>query len=227
MLSYSFQSTLKKVNLTRYYSLFRCQSNCPVNCWNCHKELQKRPYNLFCGNCCSIQIPKCDNYFELFGIQRSFDINVNHLEKTYQTLQKKVHPDRFFNKSEDEKQYSIKASGCINEAFRILKEPVSRAEYILQIFGNKINTKVPQDFLSDVLNYHEIMETSTDINELKNIYEKCKSLKTNLENELKDYVKINDDQSNVTDPEKAGETISKIRYMIRIVDTLKQKLPHS
>lgn len=71
------------------------------------------------------------NYFQLFGIEVSFDVNLNHLSQTYQTLQKAVHPDRFAHASSQEQLLAVQKSAEINDAYQTLKQPLKRAEYIL------------------------------------------------------------------------------------------------
>lgn len=75
------------------------------------------------------------NYFQLFAIEVSFDIDVNHLSQSYQTLQKAVHPDRFAHASPQEQLLAVQKSAEINDAYQTLKQPLKRAEYILTLRG--------------------------------------------------------------------------------------------
>jgi len=75
------------------------------------------------------------NYFELFGIPVSFSIDTGFLMQQYRELQQAVHPDRFANASEQERRLSLQYATQINEALRILKDPLERARYILQLKG--------------------------------------------------------------------------------------------
>ena len=73
------------------------------------------------------------NYFQLFGIDESFDVDLNQLSDLYQTLQKKVHPDRFAHATSQEQLLAVQKSALINDAYQTLKDPLKRGEYLLTI----------------------------------------------------------------------------------------------
>jgi len=75
------------------------------------------------------------NYFELFGMPVSFSIDTGFLMQQYRELQQAVHPDRFANASEQERRLSLQYATQINEALRVLKDPLERARYLLQLKG--------------------------------------------------------------------------------------------
>lgn len=75
------------------------------------------------------------NYFQLFAIEVSFDVDINHLSQSYQSLQKAVHPDRFAHASSQEQLLAVQKSAEINDAYQTLKHPLKRAEYILTLRG--------------------------------------------------------------------------------------------
>lgn len=71
------------------------------------------------------------NYFQLFDIEISFDVDLQQLSSIYQTLQKTVHPDKFAHSSEQEQRIAVQKSAQINDAYQTLKQPLLRAEYML------------------------------------------------------------------------------------------------
>ena len=71
------------------------------------------------------------NYFQLFDIEASFDVDLNQLSQTYQTLQKAVHPDKFAHASAQEQLIAVQKSSQINDGYQTLKQPLKRAEYLL------------------------------------------------------------------------------------------------
>ena len=201
-----------------------CQATChPAACWNCHHKLGKRKNQFFCDSCHKIQYPTCDNYFELFEQPKSFNIDVAKLDKTYQQLQRKVHPDRFYSKSEKERELSMKASGCINEGYKTLRSPIARGEYILHLFGEPVNTKVPQDFLMTVIDFHDRIDETTDAEGLKQLYQEAQ---VHIKQTLADLAKsLEVKDGKISNVNEAGVAISKLRYLSRINDTIKQKMP--
>jgi len=75
------------------------------------------------------------NYFELFGMPVSFSIDTGFLMQRYRELQQAVHPDRFASASDQERRLSLQYATHINEALRVLKDPLERARYLLQLKG--------------------------------------------------------------------------------------------
>ncbi|MDP7593723.1 MAG: co-chaperone HscB [Litorilituus sp.] len=75
------------------------------------------------------------NYFQLFGIELSFDVDLSQLSQTYQTLQKAVHPDKFAHASAQEQLLAVQKSAQINDGYQTLKQPLERAKYLLTLRG--------------------------------------------------------------------------------------------
>ncbi len=96
------------------------------------------------------------NYFELFGLPVSFGLDADALAERYRDLQRVVHPDRYANSSQQERRLAVQSSGHINQAFETLKGPLSRARYMLALYG--IDLDVLQETTSDPLFLMEQME---------------------------------------------------------------------
>ena len=92
------------------------------------------------------------NYFELFGLPQRFGCDPGSLENAYRRLQTEVHPDRFASGSDQEKRLALQSSARVNEAYRALKDPVSRAQYLLSLNGidalSETDTQLPLEFLN-------------------------------------------------------------------------------
>ncbi|MGB1262538.1 MAG: co-chaperone HscB [Cognaticolwellia sp.] len=104
------------------------------------------------------------NYFQLFGIDNQFNIDLAKLSTLYQTLQKTVHPDRFAHGSSQEQMLAIKKSTLINDAYQTLKNPLQRAQYILELRG--VNMPSEQASFGDVsflMHQMELREMLDDI----------------------------------------------------------------
>src|SRR5687768_17556114 len=79
--------------------------------------------------------PAGKSYFDLFGLPVGFDIDVTDLAARYRKLARESHPDRFVSGSDAERRLAMQVTALLNEAFRVLKEPVSRARYLLETKG--------------------------------------------------------------------------------------------
>ncbi len=107
--------------------------NSKENCWNCKSIVKSKGF--FCDHCGVIQKPSYLDEFEIFGLKKEFLIDLNVLEDKYLELQSKLHPDKFVNSSQNEKDFSNEHSSRINESYKLLKNNVSRANIILKSNG--------------------------------------------------------------------------------------------
>jgi len=99
------------------------------------------------------------NHFALFGLLPRFAVDAAALDAAYRQVQSQVHPDRHATGSDAARRVALQASARVNEAYRTLREPVARAEYLLTINGldprDETDTKLPLDFLERQLERRE------------------------------------------------------------------------
>ena len=74
-------------------------------------------------------------YFEVFGLPRKLKIDTPALEKQFYTLSRKLHPDRFASKPPAEQEAALAQSSLLNDAYRTLKDPILRTQYLLKLEG--------------------------------------------------------------------------------------------
>mgnify|MGYP000217347963 CR=1 FL=1 len=75
------------------------------------------------------------NFFKVFGLPLCWQIDLKVLKEKHRSLQKDFHPDLFVNSSEVEKQRSVEKASVINEGFRVLSSPLSRANIFWSCTG--------------------------------------------------------------------------------------------
>jgi len=104
------------------------------------------------------------NFFALFDVPVSYDVDLDLVQQRYRDLQKVVHPDKFVNASDQEKRISMQQTSRINEAFNALRQPVDRAIYLLSLKGVDLNleneTTMDAGFLMEQM---EMREALSDI----------------------------------------------------------------
>jgi len=102
------------------------------------------------------------NHFELFGLAPRFGLDQARLDARYRELQREVHPDRFAAAPQSEQRLSMQLSTRVNEAYRTLKSPMRRADYLLRLRGFdpefESNTAMPASFLGEQLERREALE---------------------------------------------------------------------
>lgn len=109
-----------------------------------------------------MQVDLGKNYFELFGLPVSFEIDASSLTERYRDLQRSVHPDRFANASDRDRRLSMQQASLVNEAYRALKDPLQRARYLLSLNGVDIhdesNTVMDGMFLMEQMQLREELD---------------------------------------------------------------------
>jgi len=89
----------------------------------------------FCGSCGKVQPPAPVDYFTFFGLPAKLDIDAAVLEKDFYQLSRKLHPDLSARASSQEQEWSLEQSSLLNDAYRTLRDPIKRTQYLLKLEG--------------------------------------------------------------------------------------------
>jgi molecular chaperone HscB len=101
------------------------------NCWSCGTMRAVH----FCSACGKVQPPVPVDYFTFFGLPRKLNVNTVQLEREFYELSRKLHPDLSARADKQEQEWSLQQSSHLNDAYRTLKDPIRRTEYLLQLEG--------------------------------------------------------------------------------------------
>lgn len=135
-------------------------TNPPLVCWSCHERALGTH---FCASCGKLQqIPQSLDYFALFELPKKLWIEMGALEQKFLQLSWKLHPDNFVNATETERELSLKRSSELNDAYRVLRDPVARVEYLLAIEGarkeGEHKQQAPPELLEEVFALNESLD---------------------------------------------------------------------
>ena len=124
----------------------------------------------FCPQCTKIlSIGRHGDYFSFLGLSRKLNLSVNDLEQRFRGLSRQFHPDYFFNAAPPERRASLERSSYLNDAYRTLKNPVTRLGYLLQLEGfaargpEEASKQVPPDLLEEVFALNEELDEIRDM----------------------------------------------------------------
>ncbi|MCW9023960.1 MAG: Fe-S protein assembly co-chaperone HscB [Gammaproteobacteria bacterium] len=160
------------------------------------------------------------NFFELFDIPLSFDIDLPKLEIQYRDLQRTLHPDRFANASDQERRISVQNTAQLNEAFQTLKSAPLRARYLLQLkgieFDDEKDTTFDPAFLMEQMELREkladIKQTADPMTELADFLQDISKLNMAMVSELATlFSNDNDEYLN-----EAKQVVQKIRFLNKL-----------
>lgn len=106
------------------------------------------------------------DHFELFGLPRAFKIDLTELETKWKSISAHVHPDRFAAASAAEKRVAVQWSAQANEAYRTLKDPLKRAQYLCRLAGgidvsSEQQTQMRLSFLEQQMTWREALEDAS------------------------------------------------------------------
>ncbi len=113
-------------------------------CWACNATLDRDRAAHFCNSCGKVQAPVAVDYFAFFGFPRKLNLDTAKLEKEFYALSRRLHPDLFGQADERERGWSLEQSSKLNDAYRTLKDPIRRTEYLLQLEGIELEEQSKQ-----------------------------------------------------------------------------------
>ena len=102
-----------------------------ANCWSCGAMRAAH----FCQECGKVQPPAPVDYFTFFGLPFKLNLEPAKLEREFYALSRHLHPDINAVNSDREQQWSLEKSSQLNDAYRTLKDPITRTEYLLRLQG--------------------------------------------------------------------------------------------
>jgi len=105
------------------------------------------------------------DYFEVFGLPRKLQIDLDGLQRSFYELSRRHHPDFHQGAGAEDQARALKASALVNRAYRALRDPVRRVEYLIALEeGREVReettakAKVPRDLLAEMLEVQEALE---------------------------------------------------------------------
>lgn len=104
-----------------------------IACWSCHGPVA--PGVPFCPICNAVQAPGQVDHFGRLGLATGFDVDTDALDQSYFALQRRLHPDRFVTRTARERALSQQQATSLNEAYETLKDPLRRADYLMELEG--------------------------------------------------------------------------------------------
>ncbi len=102
-----------------------------LSCWSCGSMRAAH----FCESCGKVQPPVPVDYFSFFGLPPKLQIDVTTLEKDFYDLSRKLHPDLNAKAGSREQEWSLEQSSLLNDAYRTLRDPIKRTQYLLKLEG--------------------------------------------------------------------------------------------
>ena len=118
--------------------------------------------------------------FATLGLPRSYDVDLPAVEKTHRELSRALHPDRFVNAGASERRAALSKAVEVNEAWRIVRDPIRRAEALLELAGAAVGEErasaTDPEFLMEMLEQREALAEAKQAKDLARIQEMAKAI---------------------------------------------------
>ncbi|MCZ2149717.1 MAG: Fe-S protein assembly co-chaperone HscB [Bryobacterales bacterium] len=187
---------------------------------------------LFCAHCGSLQRPATD-YYVFFGLKRVLVLDTEDLQRKFYELSRRLHPDRFTWKSAIERQYSLEATAILNDGYRVLRDPLMRAEYVLKQEGFDIGEQrskdVPPELLEEVFDLNMALEelrlgdeeAHGQIEEARNRF---LAMRESIDKELETLYRRFDDTQDRGVLQQVRTVLNRRRYVRNLVNEVEKEL---
>lgn len=190
-----------------------------MNCPHCLHTITGTPE--FCPFCSRILPAIADRSpYRVLGYEREhLNVDLQDLEKRLFELSKKFHPDRFAGKSAEEIQYSHDHSSAINNAYRILKNPISRAKYAVERELGSIEEKsasVPADMADLFFEMHDHLDAirESDGNPPEDALKAVEQAETELREKVRSLEKDLKEKFNHYDDKPGRKSIEQMKEIL-------------
>ena len=167
------------------------------------------------------------NYFELFGLPQRFRFDPNVLDAAYRRLQSEVHPDRFASGTDQQKRLALQSSARINEAYRALRNPVERAQYLLSLHGidalPETDTALPIDFLERQLERREAAADAVAAHDRDALAAVLRGVREESDALVTELVRVIDENAAYGD---ARMHVRELKFLAKLVDDVEALEAH-
>lgn len=155
------------------------------------------------------------NYFKILGIPQSFDVNTKDVHERFKSLQKEWHPDNHYSgESGTDPEKAAVISSLVNEAYKALKTPHTRAKHLLALLDVDEDPDMTPDFLAWVVEFRESIDDAEG--DTETVAKLTEEVESNIETILAD---LRDSFSHGKLEDAASQT-AQLKYMWRMRTTL-------
>ncbi len=161
------------------------------------------------------------NFFELFGLPVDFQVDERELHTAHLKLQSAYHPDRFVTASDQEKRIAVQQAAMVNEAYEVLKNPVKRARYMLEVGGldiqNDHETTNDAGFLMEQIEIREELDQCRNCNDPMR---GCEHITRKLDRRSREYAEHFETLFEQGKLEDARQVSKKMQFVQRILEQI-------
>src|SRR5580698_7993358 len=145
------------------------------------------------------------DYFEFLDLPRKLALDAKDLEKRFYAMSRQLHPDLHSRKSPAERQQAEESTAVLNDAYRVLRDPIARAGYLLKLEGFDIGEQTTKDVPPELL--EEIFELNMELEEGSGKTERFVGMRNTVDAEI-------NGQFDEWDTGRKRETLAELRGLL-------------
>ncbi len=172
----------------------------------------------------SAMVLETNNFFEIFSLPVTWQIDRSLLDTRYRNLQREFHPDRYAAKGDTEKRLAVQTTALINQAYDSLKSPLKRAQYLLELAH--IDANQESHITSDgafLMQQIELREALADLRDSSDAASELDSMHGQVQD---NYLKLQNDfaaQHSAAQYNDAFDTVAKMQFFAKLLDEIEQR----
>lgn len=191
-----------------------------ATCWSCGAKVAE---STFCPQCGKIQPVGARTHFELLGLPRQMNQDRPAIDRAFREASKKTHPDRLRPTNALERRLAVEHTARLNEAYRTIKDPQARAEYLLSLEGVNIGGETARTrdsaLLMQMLEEQEAIDGAKDADTLETQRAGVVERRAALMGGLERYFDAGEGTQH-----DVSQALDELRYLRRLVDRIDAKL---
>lgn len=163
--------------------------------------------------------------FALFGLPRAFAVDVAELDGRWRGLQARVHPDKFAAEGAAAQRVAMQWSVRVNEAYRRLRDPITRGAYLCELAGVPIeaerNTSMPGNFLLQQLQWREALEEAGTVEAVSELETRVRAESRSMQARL--AVLIDGQAGSTPDLHAAAQQVRALMFVQRFLQDIARR----
>jgi molecular chaperone HscB len=198
-----------------------------VECWSCKADTQGKPLCPACGHVAPR--PPTATYYDVFELSPRYDLDEGALEAKFRELSLKLHPDKYAQADPRERRLSLEQSSALNKAYKVLRDPLKRAFYLLSLHGIDLEdeegdhtVQMPHEFLLSMLEQRESLQHAKERGELGQVQKMGQQMEARQTQALGEAAMalraLETDGADEQAKQRAAEVLGRVRYFSRFLE---------
>jgi len=192
-----------------------------LKCHSCNHTLEQSFYCFFCEKIQEIKGKL--NYFSIFGLETTYQIDLNKVDEAFDLLILVLHPDYYAQSSETDKSLALEYSTLLNNSKATLIDPLRRAKYLLSLFSpltDQASTTPPKGFITEMFSLQEELDHAEETGTIsRSLKKEIEDLATQTEQFLGDaFIQLESKPEDKLIITTIQEEISKFKFIRNLQD---------